>query len=127
MEIAEKRKLSVPGWVYGAFSRPWYLWLGWLMEAGILFVFLSVAYTQFAEDEPRAGWVMLLLTLVFGGPGLWVLTGYKPQPGSKFGKFDIGLIVCFALWVALFGYLMFWNVAFLESPFGTPNITGSPK
>ena len=73
MEAITKSETSIPKWLQWAFSQPWYMWLGWLMEAGILFVFFCAMYTQFAKDEPRAGWVMLFLTVVFGGPGIWIL------------------------------------------------------
>jgi len=121
--ITESRRI-VPKPVQWAFSQPWYLWLGWFMEAAILFIFLSVTYTQFAQDEARAGWVMLLLTVVFAGPGIWILLGYKPGSGSKFGKYDIGLIVCFAIWIALFGYTLVWDVQFFPGPFGSPHVPG---
>jgi hypothetical protein len=121
--ISESRKI-VPKPIQWAFSQPWYLWLGWFMEAAILFVFLSVMYTQFAQDEARAGWVMLLLTVVFAGPGIWILLRYRPESGSKFGKYDIGLIICFAIWIALFGYTLLWDVQFYPGPFGSPHVPG---
>lgn len=127
MDLAEKQNGFVPKWVQWAFKHPWYLWIGWLLESGLLFVFLSVTYTQYAEDEARAGWVMILLTLIFCGPGLWVLLGYKPQVGSRFGKYDIGLLVCFALWIGLLGYALLWDVQFYQSPFGTPHVTGAKE
>jgi len=124
VEAVAESKTSIPKWIQWAFRQPWYLWLGWVMEAAILFVFLSVMYTQFAQQEPRAGWVILLLTLVFAAPGVWILLGYKPEPGSKFGKHDIGLIICFAIWIALFGYTLFWDVQFYPGPYGSPHVPG---
>ena len=114
---------AVPKWVRWCFRQRWYSWLGWLMEAALLITFISVTYTQFAESEIRGGWVMILLTLLTCGPGIWILLGYRPEPGSKFGKYDIGLIICFAIWFAIFGYLFFWDVQFLSGPFGSPHLS----
>lgn len=123
METTMKASGPTPRWVKWCFSHPWYEWLGWLVEAALFFTFISVIYTQFAESEIRGGWVMILLTLLVCGPGIWILFGYKPQPGSKFGKHDIGLIICFAIWIILLGYLFFWNVQFYPGPFGSPHLT----
>lgn len=114
---------AVPKWAQWCFRQRWYLWLGWLVEAALLITFLSVTYTQFAESEIRGGWVMALLTVLTCGPGIWILLAYKPQPGSKFGKYDIGLIICLAIWVILFGYLFFWDVQFYPGPFGSPHLS----
>lgn len=123
-QVTLKTSRSTPQWVDWIFRYPWFEWAGWGMVAGLLFVFLSVVYTQFAEGEPRAGWVMLLLTAVFTAPGIWIMLFYNPKPGSRFGKHDIGLIVSFAIWIILFGYLLFWEVQYLPGPYGSPHLPG---
>jgi hypothetical protein len=112
METTMKGSKPVPKWLHWVWDLTWYEWLGWIMECSLLFLFLSVVYTQFAEDEPRAGWVMLLITILFCQPGIWILLGYKPQPKSKFGKYDKGLIICFAIWGVLLALLVGWEVQF---------------
>jgi len=124
METTIKPSSPIPNWVHWCFERPWYMWLGWLAETALLFTFISVVYTQFAEGEVRGGWVMIVMTLLTCGPGIWILLGYRPEAGSTFGKYDIGLIICFAIWFAIFGYLFFWNVEFYPGPFGSPHLSG---
>ena len=116
-----KAERSVPKWVQWLLNLAWYEWLGWIVEVFLLATFIVVTQTQFAEDESRGGWIMILLTILFCGPGIWLLLGYKPQPGSKFGKFDIGAIICFAIWAVLLFYIIVPLPEFVTGPFGSPN------
>jgi len=121
METTMKVSRPAPKWLQWFLDLTWYECLGWLVEFSMLFVLLAVVYTQFAEGEPRGGWVMLLITILFCQPGIWILLGYKPQPKSKFGKYDIGLIICFAIWGVLLALLVGWEVQFYPGPFGDLN------
>jgi hypothetical protein len=123
MEMAEKEMTTVPGWAQKLFAISWYTWFAGITEAALLLVFLLVTYTQFAQGEPRAGWVMILLTIVVAAPGIWMLFGYRPQIGSKLGLPDYALFLCFAIWVVLFGYLMFWGFQLYSGPYGSPHLT----
>jgi len=93
-------------------SHTWFEWLAWITEVVLFGTFALIAYDQFAERSFTAGWMMILLGILFCGPGLWLLLGYRPAEGSKFGKYDIGAIVCLALWSVLLFYFLAWTVDF---------------
>ncbi len=120
MEMTEMKSSPVPGWVQRLLGLSWYEWLGWILELGLLVTFVIVCQTQFAEGEPRAGWMMILLTILMVGPGAWILLGYRPAPGSRFNKYDIGAIICFAIWVIIMFYLVGPTPSFEPGPFGNP-------
>ncbi len=117
METAIKASNRIPEWVQRLVGLRWYQWLGWFVELGLIATFVVVTQTQFAEEEPRAGWIMSVLTVLFCGPGIWLLLGYKHVPG-KFSKYDIGAIVCFAIWAIVMLYLVVPLPAFEPGPFG---------
>jgi len=118
MDTTMKKLTPTLRWLQWLLRPRWYEWLGGIVEASLLFVFAAVTYTQFAEDEPRAGWIMILLTILFAGPGIWLVFGYRPKEQSGFGKFDVGLIICFAIWGVLLSFLLGWKVHFYPGPFG---------
>ena len=120
METTMKTSTPIPKWLQWFLDLRWYEWLGWIVEFGLFATFVVVTHTQFAEDEPRAGWIMILLTILLAGPGLWLLLGYKPKAGTKFNKFDIGAIICFAIWAILLFYLILPLPKFVPGPFGSP-------
>jgi len=120
MDTTIKRSKPTPKWVQVLVNLTWYEWLGWFIKIGLLVTFIVVTHTQFAEDEPQAGWIMILLTILLAGPGFWILLGYRPKPGSKFNKFDIGAIICFALWAIVLLYLTIPLPDFVPGPFGSP-------
>ncbi|MDD5205222.1 MAG: hypothetical protein PHS17_07360 [Desulfobacterales bacterium] len=120
--MAQRKSSPVPGWVQRLLDLTWYEWLGWLLELGLLATFVVVIQTQFAEGEPRAGWIMILLTILLTGPGVWILLGYKPLPGSGFNKHDVGAIICFAIWLAIMIYLVGPTPTFEPGPFGNPGV-----
>jgi len=120
MKTATEAK-TVPNWVVRLVNLTWYEWIAWVIQAGLLATFIVVTVTQFQEEEPRAGWIMILLTILFCGPGFWILLKYRPRTGSKFNTLDVGAIICFAVWAALLFYLI---VPLPEiggpTPFGSP-------
>ena len=120
MEATAKSSRTVPVWVQTLLDLKWYEWLAWIIQIGLIATFIVVTHTQFAEDEPRAGWIMILLTILFCGPGIWLFLGYRPEPGSKFGKYDVGLIVCVAIWAILLFYMIVPLPEFGPGPFGSP-------
>ncbi len=101
-------------------SLGWHEYLGWVVELALIGTLVTVTVTQFLEDEIKAGWVMILLTLLICVPGVWLLLGYRPQPGSRFGKVDAGAILCFIIWIVLFAMLTGWQIEFESGPFGSP-------
>jgi len=112
---------TVPKWVMRLVGLTWYEWLAWIIQAGLVATFVVVTSTQFQESEARAGWIMILLTILFGGPGFWLLLKYRPAPGSKFNSFDVGAIICFAVWAILLFYLIVpLPQAGGPTPFGSP-------
>lgn len=118
---AETEAKTVPRWVLRVVGLTWYEWIAWIIQAVLVATFIIVTITQFQEDESRAGWIMILLTILFGGPGFWVLLKYRPKAGSKFNAFDVGAIICFAVWAVLLLYLI------LPLPeIGSPTPFGSP-
>jgi len=112
METTMKASTPTPKWLQWFLDLRWDAWLGWITEAVLVVTFVVITYDQFAEGLTRSGWLMILLTVLFCGPGLWLLLGYKPQIGSKFGKYDVGAIICFTIWVSLLLYFLAWNVDF---------------
>jgi hypothetical protein len=101
-------------------SLTWYEYLGWVVELVLVGTFATVSLTQFLEDEPRAGWIMISLSSLVCGPGLWLLLGYRPKPGDKFGGKDIAAALIFCMWIFLFAFLVGWEVQFEPGPFGSP-------
>jgi len=112
METMANRSKVVPRWVQRLCDLRWYEWGAWIVEIAIIGVFLLVTYDQFQEGLLRAGWVMLVIGILFAGPGLWLLLRYRPHTGSNFGKHDIGIIVAFAIWTIMLLYLLVWTVDF---------------
>ncbi len=120
METVSSELRPIPQWASRLLAVRWYEWLGWLLEAGLTFTFILVTVTQFLEDEVRGGWVMIVLTILFCGPGAWILLRYKPAVGSKLGKQDVGLAIAFAIWAVLFIYLIGFMPQHEQGPFGSP-------
>lgn len=120
MDTAVSQSKPIPKWLSRLLGVRWYEWLGWLLEVGLTITFISVAVTMFFEDETRAGWVMIILTVLFCGPGAWILLKYRPADGSTFGKHDLGLAIVFAIWAILFIYLVGPMPTHEPGPFGNP-------
>lgn len=120
MESVVSQSRPIPNWASRLLSLRWYEWLGWFLETGLVSTFILVTVTQFLEDEARGGWVMIVLTILFCAPGVWILLGYKPALGSKLGKQDIGLAIAFAIWAILFIYLIGFMPQHEQGPFGSP-------
>ena len=112
METTMKAHKAVPQWLQWFVDLTWYEWLAWIAEAVLVVTFVWITADQFAENLSRAGWIMVLLTILTCGPGLWLILGYRPAPGEKFGKYDIGAIICFAIWAIMLAYLLIWTVDF---------------
>lgn len=112
MEATVKESKKVPKWLQRLIDLTWYEGLAWIIEAGLAVTFILITYDQFGEGFHRAGWVMILLTLLFAGPGFGLLLWYRPEPGSKFGKYDIGAIIAFAIWLIMLLYFIVWTVEF---------------
>ncbi len=120
METVVNASRSIPQWASRLLAVRWYEWLGWLLQAGLTVTFILVTIQQFLEDEIRGGWVMILLTILFCAPGAWILLGYKPEPSSRLGKYDIGLAIAFAIWIILFVYFLGFLPQHEQGPFGNP-------
>jgi hypothetical protein len=112
MESTGTASKPVPTWLQRILGLTWYEWLAWIVEICLIGAFGMIAYDQFEEGLRRAGWLMTLITIVFCGPGIWLLLRYKPSSESPFGKLDIGAIICFAIWAVLLGYFLIWSVDF---------------
>jgi hypothetical protein len=112
MESMPNASRPVPKWVQKIVGLAWYEWLAWIVEISLIGAFVLITYDQFEEGLQRGGWLMILITILFCGPGMWLLLRYKPESQSLFGKFDIGAIVCFAIWAILLGYFLIWTVDF---------------
>lgn len=120
METVCNEVRPAPRWASRLLAMRWYEWLGWLLEIGLASTFILVTVTQFLEDEMRGGWVMIVLTVLFCGPGVWILLKYKPAPDSKLGRQDAYLAVAFAIWTILFVYLIGFMPQHEQGPFGSP-------
>jgi hypothetical protein len=120
MEAMTNASRPVPQWVSRLLAVRWYEWLGWLVEAGLTITFISVAVTQFLEDEQRGGWIMIVLTILTCVPGAWILLKYKPAAGSNLNKFDAGLAIAFGIWAVFFIYLIGFMPQHEQGPFGSP-------
>jgi hypothetical protein len=101
-----------PAWLQKIMGTAWYVWLAWSVEIVLIGAFGLITYDQFEEGLPHAGWMMILITVMFCGPGLWLLLGYRPQVHSNFGRYDVGAIICFAMWSFLLVYFLMWSVDF---------------
>ena len=112
MERTIKVAGAPPRWVQWLLNLNWYEWLAWIVEIGMLVMFVWITYDQFAEGLPRAGWIMIALSILFVGPGLWLILGYRPSGVGTFGKREIGVILCFVIWAGIFLYLLGWGVDF---------------
>jgi hypothetical protein len=112
METALSASRPVPRWLGWFLALTWYERLAWITEFVLFGTFALIAYDQFAEGQSRAGWIMILLMILFCGPGLWLLLGYRPTAGSKFGKYDIGAIICLVVWSVMLFYFLAWTVDF---------------
>ena len=120
MEIAMKNSILIPKWLRWPFKLSWYEWIGWIVEAGLLGTFGTMTVCEFFYNPgERAGWVMLLISFLFAGPGIWILLGYRPKKDKTFENIDMGVIICFAVWAILLGLLTLWTVHFYPGSFGT--------
>jgi len=120
MELANKNIIALPKWLHRLWAMKWWELMAWVIEIGIFSLFAIVSITQFFEDEPRAGGIMILLTILLCGPAVWLFLGYKPQPGSKLGKYDIAAAACFVVWMIILLYLTVPVPQFGPGPFGSP-------
>lgn len=120
MEAVTNVSRPVPKWVSRLVELRWYEWVGWLVEICLAITFIAVTITQFLEDEVRGGWIMIVLTILFCGPGAWLLMRYRPAPLGKFEKQDMALAIILAIWALIFIYLIGFMPQHEQGPYGSP-------
>ena len=75
MESMMAASRPAPKWFQKLQGLTWYEWLAWIVEISLIGALGLIAYDQFEEGLKRAGWLMILIAILFCGPGIWLLLG----------------------------------------------------